>query len=317
MRIAMRGKDRRAGIAGLGRAFEHGRAEGQRLAARRRRARRRWRSGAAPRSAPPARCRPRTRAWPAGRSPRISAKARSSSTCARAPWRGSPIPDRSAPGRPSRARPAASVAGRERGRWQAAAGRSADLTGDSVEPVPAGNPPPRGEGRRRQRARPAIMRISASVAVCGSRDASAGSGGLSERRRLRGGDGGRELGFLAVARADGQEAGSIRAGRPGLRPALAEHLVEVPARRQVERHVGAGRAALPSAAGSASRRPRPGWSAGVTRRCSSASLRIARVGFLGARALRVVRATSASAILRRAHSLDRPLPSAPPGRAAA
>ena len=90
-------------------------------------------------------------------------------------------------------------------------------------------------------------------------------------------------------------------------PLAAEHLVEFPAGREVERQVGAVSRAPSGRLGVF--RPRPGWSA-ASPDDARAPARGCACRLPPALILRRVRATSASAILRRAQSFERPLPSA-------
>ena len=99
---------------------------------------------------------------------------------------------------------------------------------------------------------------------------------------------------------------AFRRRRDRLRP-FAEYLREIPTGRQVERQIGqlqrrtVGRLGVLSTATRLVSR--------VTSWCSSASARIVLSASSGL-ACRKVRATSASSILRRAQSFERPVPSA-------
>jgi len=103
--------------------------------------------------------------------------------------------------------------------------------------------------------RPSIMRSSASVAVFGNATA------LIRRRHPQRGAAPMRgvMRCRPTCRTCAVASGAVVvAAAPGTRRAFAEHLVEVPARRKVERQLGA-RQPRAVQAGSAWCRPPPGW----------------------------------------------------------
>ena len=231
----------------------------------------------------------RSRASRRRRAPAGSAPAR--------PWRGSKaLADQHEAGR-RQSRAAAASRGRRVARCRARASRSG-----RGPPAPSRKREARGaeqEAEQHPQRRSVAVAAGRPWAAPRGREACAG------------------LATVAWARRDlDARAGRSSAAARVARLASAEHLVEVPAGRQVERHVGAGEALRPSGAlgvlSTATRLVRR-----LTRRCSSASVSIALSASPERDRGRASRATSASAILRRAQSFDDALALAPRRRAAA
>ena len=201
---------------------------------------------------------------------RLSEKARSRRICARIAlaWMNSPCPISVRPA--ASASPATRVAGREQKRRT----ERMDIAEFPPRP-PALRPALRTScGGRRSRSAPRRGRRARARGACGSPHPSPSAAGAPCRRCRSGAIfaiGGRllravdEIGvgppFLGPRGRDPGVAGAVRPCRTRLPGLLAEDLVEVPAGRQVQRHVGAGEP-LRLPGGSASCRPRRGSSGG-------------------------------------------------------